>query len=59
MRDRPKRRAAENPYTTLRVCAHCGGRRMLISFPRFPGETRRGNVCNTCIKYPSAVTAAA
>ena len=59
MHTRRRSQASLDPFTTLRVCASCGARRVLMSFPRFPGESRRGDVCNLCVRYPSTVHAAA
>lgn len=54
-----RRQPKGDAYTTVRVCTQCGYKRVLVSFPTPPGESRRGDVCNLCIRFPSTVHRAA
>lgn len=54
-----RRRRPLRDLCSLRVCTHCGHNRMVINFPRLPGENRRGDVCTLCLRFPSTIHRAA
>lgn len=56
---RKRRNRVGDAFTLIKTCPLCGCARMVGSFPRLPGESRRHEHCSVCLRFPSAVAVAA